>query len=506
MNRRILTIKVLSLLGLMLLVYTLTIGIGAAKDNPIFTINNFHKNYNYVKYSFAYRNNDQSKALFHIINEHADSIPVLLYHGIINESDGANVMVENFKSQMYLLKQEGWETISMAEFYSFLRGEINLPKKSFLLTFDDGRKDSYYPVDPILRVLDFKASMFIDTQHSIRTEKSSYYLSPNELDLMLRSGRWELQSHSRNAHSLYQIAENGTMGTYLGNKLWRSDEKRNETEQEFKERILLDLEGSESDINERFDINVVGFAFPYGDFGQYSGLDKIVLDAASSTFDISFYQYRLGGFTNNVPTPGKSKYFASRIIVDKDWNGVQLVSKMEEASSKDLPFEDYMNENQGWLPQWGQVEVGDGSLIIGSKDLSTGGSVLLDGTYLWRNYVLKAEIEPRKGDYFTLIGRFQDNRNYVSCKYSSDSVSIEQIVSGQRESLKTWNAEKGPIGDLSVVGIALNENTAGCYVGLDVVASTSISTQLKNGGIGFNTWDSEPGNSMLIISSVKVYK
>jgi peptidoglycan/xylan/chitin deacetylase (PgdA/CDA1 family) len=42
-----------------------------------------------------------------------------------------------------------------------MKGEKILPKKSFLLTFDDGRKDSFYPVDPVLKKLNYNAVILI---------------------------------------------------------------------------------------------------------------------------------------------------------------------------------------------------------------------------------------------------------------------------------------------------------------------------------------------------------
>src|SRR3989339_479020 len=103
------------------------------------------------------------------------SIPGLLYHGIIDKPDGANILLENFKDQMFALKKAGWQTISIEDFYAFTRGEKQVPDKSFLLTFDDGRKDSYYPVDPILKALDYNAVIFVISKYSLG-QSSNYYL------------------------------------------------------------------------------------------------------------------------------------------------------------------------------------------------------------------------------------------------------------------------------------------------------------------------------------------
>src|SRR5688572_19967034 len=77
-------------------------------------------------------------------------IPVLLYHGIVRKPDRFNMTMEVFKDQMFALKRAGYRTVTLHDFQSFMRGEMELPAKSFLLTFDDGRADSYEGAEPIL--------------------------------------------------------------------------------------------------------------------------------------------------------------------------------------------------------------------------------------------------------------------------------------------------------------------------------------------------------------------
>ena len=107
-----------------------------------------------------------------------ESVPVLLYHGIIgpDDSDGSNITIDNFIKQMTLLKENGYHTVSMEQYREFIMEGKTLPEKSFLLTFDDSRKDSYYPVQPILDMLDYRATMFTITGLSY-PEGSRFYLS-----------------------------------------------------------------------------------------------------------------------------------------------------------------------------------------------------------------------------------------------------------------------------------------------------------------------------------------
>ncbi len=86
------------------------------------------------------------------------AIPAVLYHGIGPESDFANaddasygVDVDEFARQMTLMKHAGYETIDLQTFIDFVqRKPVDLPPRPLLLTFDDGRLDSWTGADDIL--------------------------------------------------------------------------------------------------------------------------------------------------------------------------------------------------------------------------------------------------------------------------------------------------------------------------------------------------------------------
>ena len=70
-------------------------------------------------------------------------IPVLNYHFFYQDkNDHCNeqlcLRVDRFKEQLEYLKNEGFYTLTIQEFVSWMYGEIELPEKSVLLTIDDG--------------------------------------------------------------------------------------------------------------------------------------------------------------------------------------------------------------------------------------------------------------------------------------------------------------------------------------------------------------------------------
>jgi len=98
------------------------------------------------------------------------SLPTLMYHhiqtkeaAIANKQTGLSVYSDVFKNQMQYLKDRGYVTPSMNDLINFFDSGTPIPKKSVLLTFDDGYEDFYTDAYPILSAVGFNATMFVPT-------------------------------------------------------------------------------------------------------------------------------------------------------------------------------------------------------------------------------------------------------------------------------------------------------------------------------------------------------
>jgi len=285
-----LNLKMTKIIMVLLVVSAATImisGISLLSDSYYWRLQYFILQWDYVKedvyvleyntggiiHWFAYRDSAGSAQLI-AQAQPATSIPILLYHGVINDPkwkpDDVNTSLADFRSNMFALKKEGYRTITTEDYLAFVQGKKQLPEKSFLLTFDDGRKDSYYNGDPILQAVGFSAVMNVITGRSLGAgnEKGTFHLSQIELEKMIASGRWEMESHGRDDHDEMPIAADGTKGHYLSNKLWLADQGRLETDQEYIKRIVDDLAGAKNDLKEKLGTNAIAFAYPFGDYGQ----------------------------------------------------------------------------------------------------------------------------------------------------------------------------------------------------------------------------------------------
>lgn len=89
-------------------------------------------------------------------------LPVLMYHHVSPQPGLVTCSPENFRAQMAWLADNGWRTLSTAAFAEALAsGEI--PKKSVLVTFDDGYLDNWVYAHPVLEEFGQRATIFLIT-------------------------------------------------------------------------------------------------------------------------------------------------------------------------------------------------------------------------------------------------------------------------------------------------------------------------------------------------------
>jgi poly-beta-1,6-N-acetyl-D-glucosamine N-deacetylase len=193
------------------------------------------------------------------------AVPVLNYHGITNLGGEDNTTRAAFAAQMAMLHAIGAHTISAQEFTSFVAGRGSLPPRPVLLTFDDGRTDSWTGADDLLRRYGFRATMFV-----IATKPGSerFFLSWEQLRTMAASGRWDLEEHAGAGHTLVRIDANGAQGPYYAYRMF--DPRHGlETFTSWRERVTGDITWGAAEIGRHVPgFRPLLFAPPYGEYGQ----------------------------------------------------------------------------------------------------------------------------------------------------------------------------------------------------------------------------------------------
>ncbi|MBX4189460.1 polysaccharide deacetylase family protein [Candidatus Parcubacteria bacterium] len=444
----------------------------------------------------------------------AEAVPILLYHGIVSKPDRFSLTPEAFKEQMFALKREGYETVRLDDFIQFVRGEKDLPEKSFLLAFDDGRVDSFEEADPILQALGWSSVMFVATRQSFpETGINEYYLNKNQVADMAKSGRWEIQSHAvQLTGGAIEVDKLGNRGNLLSNKMWLTDLGRLESEEEYIQRIDNEFTLSKQAIERLLGTSVRAFAYPFGDYGQDSenakGLaEETIRGAVTKNYEVAFQQTwdKDNFFSENFRGLEPDFYRLRRVEPASTWSGDDLLAFLKGAASKMLSYSDLLTANNGWKNPWGAMEFNGQGLHLMTSPETTGSFAFLDGTRGWTDYLYTAKIEKEKGDYVTLFARYQNDDNYVSCTFGDRYVKIDEKEDGV---LHTLIEDENPIHtppEGAYYGIYVNGSEVKCYEGGAVaVLSFGFDDKLSSGGIGVRIWDEALNNGAIILSSLQV--
>jgi peptidoglycan/xylan/chitin deacetylase (PgdA/CDA1 family) len=98
-------------------------------------------------------------------------VPILMYHHIDNAPPGAGAIrrdlslpPEEFEKQLQMLKEEGYEAITLHDLALHLTVGKPLPPKPIALTFDDGYVDAYTEAFPLLERYGFVGTFFLVTK------------------------------------------------------------------------------------------------------------------------------------------------------------------------------------------------------------------------------------------------------------------------------------------------------------------------------------------------------
>lgn len=139
-------------------------------------------------------------------------VAVLGYHGFASsgENQENNQMLmdtKKFEEQLKYLKDNGYKTLTLEEFYAWKNEGYKIPRKSVLITMDDGYLSNYYYAFPLLKKYDMNATVFVVgsyiSNNSIEWRgKSNDFMSLEQIEkCKTEYPNIEFASHSYKLHS-----------------------------------------------------------------------------------------------------------------------------------------------------------------------------------------------------------------------------------------------------------------------------------------------------------------
>lgn len=202
-------------------------------------------------------------------------IPALMYHQIGVPPEGPAlrklwVSPGKFRAQLAYLRENGYETITFADWRDAEKGVKPLPEKPVLITFDDGYANNHELAYPLLREAGMKGGIFLvyetlekhDAWKDPAREPWQKMLSWAQIKEMRDSGVMDFGSHTMRHRCLTEIP--------LEDARWEIAESK---------RRLEDALGRE----------VCAFAYPYG-AGAYAPEVRRAVREAGYRFDFGVKQ------------------------------------------------------------------------------------------------------------------------------------------------------------------------------------------------------------------------
>jgi peptidoglycan/xylan/chitin deacetylase (PgdA/CDA1 family) len=168
-------------------------------------------------------------------------VPVLTYHDIAPQAKGRLVIsVKSFEEQMRYLKEQGYRVVRLSEFHEFLSLRRQLPRRSVVITFDDGYKSFLQYAHPVLKQLGFTATLFVYTDY-VGAGRNA--LSWDDLSRLAADG-FDVEGHSKTHSDLRR--------------------RQGESEAEHARRMRAEMEAPQKLFEQRMGRPARFLAYPYG--------------------------------------------------------------------------------------------------------------------------------------------------------------------------------------------------------------------------------------------------
>lgn len=190
-------------------------------------------------------------------NESA-TVVILMYHSLLKDParHGKYVVSPDlFESDLKYLKEHGYSFVGIQELIDFVYSGAPLPKKSVVITFDDGYYNNYLYAYPLLEKYDAKMVISVIGKYTdlYDGEKSNAYYSHVTWDMineMLASGRVEIGNHTYSMH---------TNGERRGSK-----KIKGETDEHYSKILTEDIGKLQAEMFEHTGTYPSVYTYPFG--------------------------------------------------------------------------------------------------------------------------------------------------------------------------------------------------------------------------------------------------
>ncbi|MGE5581173.1 MAG: polysaccharide deacetylase family protein [Bacillota bacterium] len=229
------------------------------------------------------------------------NVPILCYHRVGPKVKSIyDLTPEMLEAQLQFFKENNYQPITGIQYLKHQKHPADLPEKPVVMTFDDGNKDHYTYVFPLLKKYGFAATFFVYPEAI--AEKSDSQITWGELSEMAQAGM-DIESHTFTHPFLTATGTRPDDPVYLR---WLEHELRDS-------RILLE---------QKIQRNVALLAYPYGWYNciieteaflaGYQGAFTVNWGTNSGNEDL--FRLKRRAVSNNLSLFELGKYLGSRSL------------------------------------------------------------------------------------------------------------------------------------------------------------------------------------------------
>jgi peptidoglycan/xylan/chitin deacetylase (PgdA/CDA1 family) len=155
--------------------------------------------------------------LFFKIGSSFGGLPVLNYHNIStgNNYDWHNVTTGQLRKQFEYLNKNGYTTIFISELLEHVEQKKPLPAKPVMITLDDGYRDNFTNLYPLLKEYNIKANIFLvagfiqspDNKHLSPNPKGEFMYVDEALEMSKDLVQFGSHTYSHQSYAALSLPE-----------------------------------------------------------------------------------------------------------------------------------------------------------------------------------------------------------------------------------------------------------------------------------------------------------
>jgi len=154
-----------------------------------------------------------------IVHPHNRPVPILMYHVVgAAPADaplpGLYVRQADFAGQLAWLRAHGYHAVSLLRVYDYWKRGYALPRRPVVLTFDDGYREDFTNVRPLLARRHWPGVLNLAVRNLLDRK-----LTVPQIRLMIRQG-WEVDAHTINHLDLTTLVPSQLRHEVAGSRAW----------------------------------------------------------------------------------------------------------------------------------------------------------------------------------------------------------------------------------------------------------------------------------------------